>query len=250
MLTKTYNLTNNNVTLTTYILGESYDDNRAYSRPAILILPGGGYSMCSNREAEPIAMQILSMGYNAFVLRYSLKEASIFPQPLNDVDEAMELIVKNAEEWQTDPDKIAVCGFSAGGHLAAAFGTMGKIRPAGMILGYPCITDDICNKYKVLYNNNNLPLPIDHIDDKTPPAFIFAASDDTIVPVCSSLEFANALSKNKTPFELHIYSSGGHGFSTADYVTIDNIEELNCSSWLCHVKTWLYTLFFNKGIDK
>lgn len=245
MFYETYNLTNDNVTLSVYVLGDTFDDGREYTRPGILVLPGGGYSMCSNREAEPIAMHFLSMGYNVFILRYSLKEGSVFPKPLDDCNEAMAMIIENVSEWHTAPDKIAVCGFSAGGHLAAAFGTMGKIRPAGMILGYPCITDDICNKVKVLHNNNNLPLPIEYVDDKTPPAFIFASSDDSLVPVCSSIDFSKALFDNSIPFEMHLFNGGGHGFSTGDYVTLDGIKKLDCSAWLSHVKDWLYNLFFN-----
>ena len=137
MITHTYNLTNENVTLTKYILDTSFDNRAGYKRPAVLVCPGGGYAFCSNREAEPIAMHFLAMGYNAFILRYSLNENSMFPQPLDDANEAMQVIIDNADEWLVDINKIAVCGFSAGGHLAAALGTMGKIRPAAMILGYP-----------------------------------------------------------------------------------------------------------------
>ncbi len=108
MKTNTYNLTNENVTLTTYILDTSFDDIKDYKRPAVLVCPGGGYSMCSNREAEPIGMHFLAMGYNVFILRYSLKEKSNFPQPLEDANEAMKMICDNADEWLVDKDKIAV----------------------------------------------------------------------------------------------------------------------------------------------
>lgn len=248
MITNTYNLTNKDVTLTTYILDSSFDHKSGYKRPAILIFPGGGYGMCSMREAEPIAMHFLAMGYNAFVLRYSLREASAFPQPLNDADEAMKLIVDNADEWLVDKDKIAVCGFSAGGHLAAALGTMGKIRPAAMILGYPCITKDICNDLKVLHNYENVP-PLDgKVDAYTPPAFIFSATDDGLVPLTSSLKLALALDEKKIPYEMHLFSEGGHGFSTADYVTVENIYENSAAQWLGLCRDWIYKLF-NKTID-
>lgn len=86
-------------------------------RPAVLILPGGGYSMCSDREAEVIAYPYLQAGYHAFVLRYSIREHKTWPNPLNDYDQAMELIRSKADEWHILRDKIAVIGFSAGGHL-------------------------------------------------------------------------------------------------------------------------------------
>ncbi len=245
MKTNTYNLTNENVTLTTYILDTSFDDIKDYKRPGILICPGGGYGMCSNREAEPIAMHFLAMGYNAYILRYSLKENSNFPQPLNDANEAFKMIQDNSDEWLTDEDKIVVCGFSAGGHLAAALGTMGDIRPAGMILGYPCITKDICNELRVLYNNDCVPTIDDKVDDKTPPAFIFADSNDGLVPIGSSIDLATALKKHNIPYEMHIYNEGGHGFATADYVTCRDVYEFASQDWLSKCKLWLYKLFFN-----
>ncbi len=248
MITNTYNLTNENVTLTSYILDSSFDHKAGYKRPAVLVFPGGGYSMCSMREAEPIAMHFLSMGYNAFVLRYSLREGSMFPQPLNDADEAMKLIIDNADDLLVDTSKIAVCGFSAGGHLAAAIGTMGKIRPAGMILGYPCITKDICNDCQVLYNHMAVPTLDDKVDDKTPPAFIFSATDDGLVPLTSSLKLALALDEKNIPYEMHLFSEGNHGFATADYVTCEGIYENSAHQWIGLCRDWLYKLF-NKTID-
>ncbi len=97
--------------------------------PPSLIFPGGGYRFCSDREAEPIAMAFLAEGYQAFVLRYSLNDQAAFPRPLNDAEEALELIRSKSRQWHVDPARIAVCGFSAGGHLAAALGTMGTSSP-------------------------------------------------------------------------------------------------------------------------
>ncbi len=166
----------------------------------------------------------------------------MFPQPLDDANEAMQMITDNADKWLVDKNKIAVCGFSAGGHLAAAVGTMGKIRPAGMVLGYPCITADICNELRVLYNNDCVPTIDDKVDSKTPPAFIFADSNDGCVPVISSIKMAESLNKYKIPFEMHIFTEGDHGFATADYVTNDYAEN-DSAQWIKLCKKWLYKLF-------
>lgn len=243
MITEVYKLKNEGVTLTTYILDTAFDNRDNYKRPGILIFPGGGYSFCSNREAEPIAMHFLAMGYNAFILRYSLKENSLFPQPLEDAEEALSLIHKNCDNWFVDKEKIAVCGFSAGGHLAAALGTMGKIRPAGMILGYPCITKDICNDCDVLSNHENVPTLDSRVDKNTVPAFIFAATNDTLVPVYSSIKFSERLSEYNIPYELHLFNEGGHGFSTGDYVTIDGVDTMDCYQWIALCRKWLCKLF-------
>jgi acetyl esterase/lipase len=102
----------------------------------------------------------------------------------------MQKIVENAEEWNVDTDKIAAIGFSAGGHLCAALATMGKIRPAAVILGYPCILESI---------SHILAEPVPSLDEKvdanTPPAFIFHAAEDGCVPVEHSLAFGTALAK-------------------------------------------------------
>ncbi len=129
--------------------------------------------------------------------------------------------------------------------MAAALGTMGDIRPAAMILGYPCITKDICNELRVLYNNDCVPTIDDKVDDKTPPAFIFADSNDGLVPIGSSIDFASALKKQNIPYELHVYNDGGHGFSTSDYVTCRGVYEYSSHDWLNKCKLWLYKLFFN-----
>ncbi len=145
MKTEVFTLPNgSDITLTTYILDTSEEMPNMKIRPAVLVCPGGGYSACSDREAEPVAMAFLAQGYNAFVLRYSVgKGKAAFPRPLEDAEAALELIRMNAGKWSVDKNKIAVIGFSAGGHLAAALAAMGRVRPNAVILGYPCILSSI-----------------------------------------------------------------------------------------------------------
>lgn len=155
------------VTLTTYILDDTPDMPGVIYRPAILICPGGAYLGCSDREGEPVAMRFVSMGYHAFVLRYStymegkngfpdmskplpVKESCMHPAPMRDVGKSMMIIHEHAAEWMLDEKRIAVCGFSAGAHNAAMYaanwqtdaicgyfgGDREKFRPAAAILGY------------------------------------------------------------------------------------------------------------------
>ena len=212
-------------------------------RPAILVLPGGGYGMCSDREAEPIANQYLALGFNCFVLRYSVGEHASermprFSQPLLEASLAMSIIRKNAEEWNVEENKIAIIGFSAGGHLAGSLATMWNDeaifkelgipaesnKPNAAILCYPVLTfgelthggtrDNLLGKYKndeefiKKYSLEN------NVSQDTPPTFIMHTAEDGAVPVKNSLVFATALSENKIPFELHIFPFGGHGMST------------------------------------
>jgi len=200
-----------NTTLTCYLQDVGGEFPNIPKRPAMLVLPGGGYGMCSDREADPVALAYLRAGYQAFVLRYSVREHAIWPNPLNDYEQAMELIRSKSDEWNIWTDKIAVIGFSAGGHLAACAATMSKNRPNAAILGYPAILEDIVHACL-----KSAPLPIDYIDSKTSPCFVFATANDRMVPVSNTLEFTSALARNNISFESHVYAYGPHGISTCD----------------------------------
>lgn len=229
------------VSLTSYILDTSKEMASYEKRPAILIFPGGSYSFCSDREAEPIAMAYLAEGYNAFILRYSLKEDSVFPRPLQDAEQALMHIINNAEKYHVIENRIAVIGFSAGGHLAAALATMGKIRPNAALLIYPCILSSIG---KVLYN----PVPSleKEVDERTPPCFICSTFEDKTVPISNSIEFAAALDKQKIPFEMHIFTKGDHGLSLAKPMTANGNHGLindSFAQWHSMSIKWLAYIF-------
>ncbi len=230
-----------NVTLDVYIPDVSPEMPNMNVKPAILVFPGGAYAFCSDREAEPVAFEFMAKGYNAFILRYSLNENALFPNPLNDAIQALKLIRENCEKWHTDPHKIAVCGFSAGGHLAAAVSTMSEEKPDACILGYPCILSKIG---KVLAQ----PVPSleSLVTSETPPTFIASASDDDIVPIEHSLKYASALTEYNVPYEMHIFSRGGHGFSTStEVVTVEERREFvkNTVTWIPMCIEWLKTIF-------
>lgn len=198
-----------NVTLTAYIQSVGGKFTNITKRPAILILPGGGYQYCSDREADPVAFSFLQAGYQAFLLRYSVGKDSIWPNPLEDVEQAMELI-RSREDWNIYTDKVAVAGFSAGGHLAAAAATMSKNRPNAAILGYAVTGNDVkaCN---VTAPDTSL-----FVDKNTCPCFVFATRTDDLVPIKNSIGFIHALEKADISFESHIYAYGPHGFSVGN----------------------------------
>ena len=233
------------VSLTAFIQEPSREMPNMTHRPAVLVIPGGGYHFCSDREAEPIAMLFLQQGYSAFVLRYSVQAAAAWPNPLRDAENAMRLIRGNAEAWDVDPHRIAAIGFSAGGHLAAALATMSGERPDALILGYPCILDEMdCIR------EFSAPTLDCKVDGSTPPTFIFASSDDTCVPIRHSLRFADALDRAGVPFQLHIFDRGGHGFSTATHVVVarqqDRVNLREARRWMPMCTDWLNRLF---GVD-
>ena len=179
--------------------------------PAVLILPGGAYAYCSGREAEPVALAYMNMGFNAFVLRYSTSSCCpsdvVFQNALAEAEESLEYLRENAKELHIEASQIATVGFSAGGHLAAALGTMGKVRPNALVLGYAAFQMPMEN---LGISDLNL---IERVDDKTPPTFLFATQGDRLVPAEGSLEFALRLGKQKIPYETHVFAYGDHGAS-------------------------------------
>ena len=131
------------------------------TRPAILILPGGGYAWCSKREADPVAMQFLQAGYNVFTLYYTCRSDETVPalrwQPLIDAAGAILHIRRNAEQFGTDPAKIAICGFSAGGHLAASTAIL---RMAGRPPGPPGGRGSLCRPPLASTAPRPAPMPL------------------------------------------------------------------------------------------
>jgi len=248
--------------LSTYVL----KDNG--KKGAVLICPGGGYAGTSAREAEAIAIEFNRVGYNAFVIYYSCYPNK-HPQPIFDVTRAMCIIRERAEEWNVDSDKIAVIGFSAGGHLAGSLGVhwnkpylldvprmeSGKNKPNALILSYPVISggefahrgsfDNLIGKDASAEMIDEMSLE-NHVSKDTPPTFLWHTVEDTCVPVENSLLFAKALRKNDIPFEMHIYPEGCHGLSLANEITWegnDNLVIPHVASWIKLCTDWLGIVF-------
>ncbi len=226
--------------LRSYICGE-YPEMPVGPRDAMLVLPGGGYVRCSEREAEPVVKKYLAAGLNVFLLYYSCgKDAAGF-KPLIEASMAMKHIRDNAKEYNVNPDRVFAVGLSAGGHLAASLGTFfddpyikGKAgingeenRPTGVIASYPVISGVEGAVKSCFYNILGTDKPSEeemkrwsvelHVKENASPAFIWATANDQVVPVINSIRYAEALSRAGVPFELHIFKSGPHGISTADF---------------------------------
>lgn len=229
-----------NVTLTTYLQQTGGEFANIPKRPAVLILPGGGYDNCSEREAEVVTYPYLHAGYHAFVLRYSLKDNKTWPNPLDDYEEAMSLIRRKADEWHLYADKIAVIGFSAGGHLAASAATMSVNRPNAAILVYAVLDRKSTDEW-----NPTAPAPLSYVDEKMPPCFLAASRNDTMVPVINTIQFTEELFRYGIPFESHIYSFAPHGFSVADTTVMEPGAKYSrrVSHWVDDSIDWLKEVF-------
>lgn len=225
-----------NVTLTAYVQKTGGEFLNIKKRPAIIILPGGGYEFCSDREADPVAFVYLKAGFQAFVLRYSVGKHKEWSNPLDDYEQAYNLICEKSSEWAVDTDRIAVIGFSAGGHLAGCAATVSVCKPKAAILGYPVLNRVTADRF-----SSQAPDVVASVDENTCPCFVFASRNDNTVPVENSIEFISALNKNGVGYECHIYSDAPHGFSVADETV--NAMALNmCSrtpSWTADSVAWL-----------
>jgi acetyl esterase/lipase len=214
-------------------------------------------------EGTDIAKYLNSIGVAAVVLKYRLPTSgnTIEPNkaPLMDAQQAMRTLRANARNWNIEPDKIGIMGFSAGGHLASTLGThfdngnkvskdsieQQSCRPDFMVLMYPVISFiDSCahagsrsallgkNQTEELkkYYSNEL-----HVTKDVPPTFIALADDDKTVPAENALLFYKALRKNSVKTELHIISEGEHGFGLS-------INNEHVASWTYNLRLWLNSI--------
>jgi acetyl esterase/lipase len=233
---------------------------------AVVICPGGGYAILAyDWEGSDIARWLNSKGIAAFVLKYRLPGSASnivrHLSPLLDAQRAMRLVRSNAEQWNIDPGRIGIMGFSAGGHLASTLSThfdagdpsspdpVEKVscRPDFSVLVYPVITftedfqhsgsrinllGEDSDEELVKYFSNEL-----QVTENTPPAILIHSNDDTAVPVENSIAYFEALRANQVlSSELHIYPYGGHGYSLA-------IGQGHLSTWPDRVIEWIHYIY-------
>lgn len=222
---------------------------------AIIICPGGGYYFeNAGPEGTQIAETFVKHGITAFVLKYRLPSDSIMKDksigPLQDAQQAIKLIRERSKEWNINPNKVGIMGFSAGGHLAATAATHfntafipnkegTNLRPDFAVLIYPVISfkESLMHKGSrdLLLGTQPSEAQINffsneqQVTQQTPPTWITHAGDDMVVPVDNSIQFYQALIQNKVPAEMHLYPKGGHGF-----VLYQPTEE-----WMQLLFTWL-----------
>ena len=250
-------------TLKTYILDNVESDRL---RPAVIVFPGGAYRGCSYREGERIALGYNNAGFHSFVLNYRTAPHR-YPASLIDAANAVRYVRSHSDEWKTDPDKIVIVGFSAGGHLAASLSTLWnnekaftneeilsqRHKPNACILGYPVITSGEkahAGSFENLLGEQATEEMLEflslenRVTEKTVPTFLWHTYEDMAVPVENSLLYAAALAKYRIPCELHIYPTGPHGLSRATDETVWSIPKFRRKyDWLEQSCDWIIDLF-------
>lgn len=226
----------------------------ANSKGAVVVFPGGAYAMKAPHEGEVIAKWFNSIGITAWVVDYRVAPYK-HPAEISDAARAVRVARANAEKYGYDKDKIAVMGFSAGGHLAGSISVhyddvfhaptdeidKESARPDASILCYPVIdmfeyrhdgsrtnllgnrSTEAQKEYMALHLN---------ITEDTPPAFLWHTSADQAVPVENTLLYAEGLSSCMVPFEIHIYPYGNHGLGLAP-------DDKHVAQWASALENWL-----------
>jgi len=207
-------------------------------RPALLVLPGGGYMICAPGEGAPVAARFAELGYAAFVLNYSVQgltnPAARFPNPLREVARTVQYLRSNADALGIDPDRIYLFGSSAGGHLAASYGNHwtdtalfgdiaepSMLQPNALVLLYGATEFD--QNSMMLPSMFGHPAPYTeeelerwmvrlHLNAHTPPTVLFHSAPDPTVPMEQSLRLFTALQALEIPSALHIFGSGEHAY--------------------------------------
>ena len=224
---------------------------------AVIVCPGGGYgNLAMDHEGRQIADYLNGLGVSAFILKYRLGPRYHHPAPLQDAQRAIRIVRSRAKEFNVDPSRIGIWGFSAGGHLASTAGThfddgnasaqdpidRAGSRPDFMVLAYPVIS--LTTEYVHAGSRRNLlGEPFDNtlaeqlsnekqVTSRTAPTFLFHTDEDTGVPPENSVLFYLALRKAKVPAEMHIYRKGRHGVGLAPTDPV-------LSTWSARLTDWM-----------
>jgi len=224
---------------------------------AVVVCPGGGYSgLAIGHEGRDVASALNEWGVTAFVLKYRLPSDETMEDksigPLQDAERAMQIVREHADRWNIDPQKVGVMGFSAGGHLAASLSTRYReqlvdnpkrtsFRPDFSVLVYPVVSfadslthmgsrDNLIGKNpsadRIKRHSNER-----NVDEKTPPAFLVHAKDDTAVPIGNTMAYHNALREREIPTAIRLFEKGGHGFGMHN--------RMETGDWMADLRNWM-----------
>jgi acetyl esterase/lipase len=231
-----------------------FQDRRLH--PAVIVLPGGGYAFTTPREGSTAARMFNGLDCAAFVLEYTTCDrdpGTTIGQMLGEIRAAIDLVRSRAAGWHVDPSRICLCGFSAGGHLAALAGNAFAGDLARVILCYPAL-DLKQNRIELAGAGRDTGAdpdalmrlfatkPIETVTPRTPPTFLWHTFEDAVVPVASSFEYLLRLVENGVPCEAHVYQQGRHGLALANRASAKGAGYVDdhVASWTRLAGEWLW----------
>jgi len=218
--------------------------------PFAILVPGGGYYMVSSFvEGVPIAKKLNEKGISAFVVYYRVKKKAKYPAPMDDLAAAVKEIFSKAEEYGLDTENYSIWGASAGGHLAASFGTenMGYIKyglpkPGALVLSYPVITME---REKTHMGSHDFLLGRNadkkseafasverHVTENYPRTYIWCSDDDDVVPSDNTRNMVAALERAGVPVKSRIYHGVQHGAGPGTGTAAENWMNEAVDFWL------------------
>lgn len=246
-------------------------------RPTMLVCPGGGYTAHAAHEGEPVAMHWYALGYQVFILYYTIGETDSVSLALREIARTMAHIRANAGEWHVDAEKIAVIGFSAGAHLCANLSVHAhdtaflaetgleseQIAPNTCLLIYPALDMRLLMEHaredrrptwkRVMLGVENDGVPTDedylraspnlHVTENVAPTFLSHSYSDQTVSVLHSVNYAQRLAECGVPFEMHISEDGWHGYAMCLYHGTDRPGRDACAQWIPAAERWLRKRF-------
>lgn len=231
-----------------------HDFDESHIKGIVVICPGGAYRSLSDRESDPVARAYIKAGWGAAVLNYSIHTAADQPKlervPLMQLAEAVSAM---RDRFHDKP--VVVCGFSAGGHLAASLGVhwqeLSLPRPDGLILSYPVISaGEYANRESfenLTCRKNEDWFSLEHwVSSYMPPVYLWHTVTDKDVPVQNSLMLAEQMSSHNVTYELHLYPRGVHGLSLAtpevEEAAKRRFADAHVASWFNLSVEWLQQL--------
>lgn len=248
-------------TVEVYVQEDTVQKGNSSPKRGMVICPGSAYLHCARIETEGVAMKLLAMDFNVFVITYSCSPLH-YPLQILEVAALYDLLDKNSQEWNIDIEKTGILGFSAGGHLAAHYSNQYQCeeikahfntvhKPWMSVLCYSVLSADPNIRHQGSFEHLLGHTPTaeeverfsceNMVSADTPKTFMWHTVGDQSVPVQNSLRYAEALSNNGIAYTLHVYPYGRHGLSTVDKMTQETVDEkaAYAHDWLSQFEKWL-----------
>lgn len=220
-----------------------YHSQSDVALPGVVIVPGGSYNKIMERDSERVAITLATHAFQAYVVRYPVLEHKDYRAAKRALAQTFDYLVDHAAELDLDPQRLGVLGFSAGGQLAAAYSNQPATKAKFVGLGYPVIRPLIDQRMGVTTEDVS-----QLVTKQTPATFMWGSIQDQLTPYLDHLAvYAQALAKQRVPFELHEFSTGGHGIALANkYTSIVNYDRADehMAKWFPLFLDWLQQLEF------